>query len=271
MAPGFLINVIPRIAWRISNQHFFWSLVTMVSLWFFSASRALGWRRLYPVSLRYRDAIMRLYIFDQIDIPALYEIYDELYLQGEYDWKLEVDPTTIIDLGAHYGDTTLYYLDRYPSARIIAVDPLPDNVARLQRVALSKPAMSVVNAAVGSSDGEVLFHLTPSTLGASVIKRAKTRSSITVPLKCLDTILAEEGITAPVDLIKFDIEGAEFELFANLDPVKYARAYIGEVHCDFVDTVTQADFVNWFAAYDTTVIPVPGHEGHRFMFRATLK
>lgn len=261
------VSSIPKIAHRISGGSVLHTTRNCLALWYFFLTRKLGWRRLFPVTLQHKDISMRLYLLDGKDIGVVEEVYQELFVEAEYDWKPFDDVTSVIDLGAHYGDTTLYYRHLFPNARIVAMDPIPDNVRRIRR-ACTDSQIYVLEGAVSAEDGKAEFHLTPSTLGASLIKRAKSKHSIVVTKMSLKSILTASGLTAPVDLIKFDIEGGEFDLFASIDPKKYARAYIGEVHCDYVPGSSIEVFLKHFEGFVCTVMPT-GKEGtERYMVRA---
>jgi len=51
----------------------------------------------------------------------------------EYRCLKEVhDASLIVDCGANVGYSTVYFLTRYPRAKVIAVDPDPDNYALLE-------------------------------------------------------------------------------------------------------------------------------------------
>jgi len=149
----------------------------------------------------------------------------------EYSWKLDQDPKVIVDLGAHFGDTALYYHAVYPDAQIIAVEPSPENYARLVRHTKHIPNITTVQAAVGVTDGMMQLHLSNSSLGHSVVQRTSEDKQVAVRQISLPTLYDEHNITK-ADLLKFDIEGAEFELLASLDIEKIAKSYIGELHFD---------------------------------------
>ncbi len=208
---------------------------------------------------------------DTIDIMATEEVYKELFIDKEYIWKPYESVETIIDLGAHFGDTSLYYQLLYPEAKIVAVEPSSENIMRIKKATINYPKITTVTAAAGIKDGEADFHITPSTLGSSLVKRAKSKTSIKVPVMTLDTIFKTAKCTAPVDLIKFDIEGSEFELFSGINPAEYSKAYIGEIHLDFVEGSSVDKFLDSFYGFDCSVIPVEGHEEKRFMFQAVCK
>ena len=163
--------------------------------------------------------------------PMDIAVLREIYLDKEYDWCPIVDPKVIIDLGAHFGDTTLYYHTRFPNARIIAVEPAPESYERLLKNTQNIKNIIPVQAAVTDIDGEITLNLMSSSLGNSLSTRSHTTSSVRVPAMTLRTLLDKQQINF-VDLLKFDIEGAEFTIFGSPNNTQNIKALIGEVHED---------------------------------------
>jgi FkbM family methyltransferase len=135
--------------------------------------------------------------------------------------------STIVDAGAHIGMASILFALRYPTARIIAVEPEPSNFAALLRNTAPYKAITPIQAALWKEDGEV-------TLGASdahpkgafqVIKNGRQR----VRAITMDTLMRETGI-ASIDLLKVDIEGAEIEVFESCPWIGNVRVIAIELH-----------------------------------------
>lgn len=119
-------------------------------------------------------------------------------------------PIHALDLGANIGMFGAWFLARHPDAEVVAYEADPDN-ARIH--ALTTEANSdrvrwrVVAAAAGTSDGEVRFlagNATNSRLAEDSEEGATTVSQ--------EDVIARAG---DADLLKIDIEGAEWELLAD--------------------------------------------------------
>lgn len=98
-----------------------------------------------------------------------------------------------------------------------AFDPTPKSIDWVKRQGF--PSQFVLHEyGVGASDGEVNFYPPEdaSHVSYTMLERASTKSAVTtVPVKRLKTIMAELGHTR-IDLLKMDIEGAEYEVIADL-------------------------------------------------------
>ena len=74
---------------------------------------------------------------------------------GAYDLELPTQPRLILDLGANVGYASVYFALRHPTARVIAVEPEPSNVAVLRRNVAGLPSVAVVEGAVWPHSGRV--------------------------------------------------------------------------------------------------------------------
>lgn len=168
----------------------------------------------------------------------------EIYLDKEYEWFPHGEPKTIIDLGAHFGDTALYYHALFPNARIIAVEPAPETYARLVENTEHILQITALQSAISDTDGEIELHIMPSSLGNSLIQRKGTTNVVRVSSIKLATLLKKYELDG-VDLLKFDIEGAEFPIFSDKEATICSKAYIGEVHEDLAEKTIE-EFKGFF-------------------------
>lgn len=138
----------------------------------------------------------------------------QIFLRGDLDFEVPGDPRTIIDAGANIGLASIYLTQRYPKARIIAVEFEEANFKQLLRNTASYPNIECVHAGLWPTDGRVAVanpeaqkwaHF-PSEVAGDAPAEHSVRA-ISMP-----TLLAERGV-AHVDLLKIDIEGSEYELF----------------------------------------------------------
>jgi len=159
----------------------------------------------------------------------------EVWLAEVYRLPFDLEPRTVIDLGANIGLTSLWLRSNYPVERLVAVEPSASNVAVL-RQNLSAPGATVIHAAIGPVDGTARFaensqsHLGRVGPGGDSVVQVSMR-----------TVLARFPPGVTVDLLKVDIEGFEGELFSgDLTWLERIRSIIIEIHPLVVD---RADLV----------------------------
>lgn len=164
------------------------------------------------------------------------EVMRDIVLDEEYALD-GLDPRTIVDLGANIGTASAWFRDRYPNARIVAVEPDPQTFTKLERNLAGDRAVTLVNAAVTDETGEVeLFH-PPGYSIASSLNAARDdagASSTRVRACTLDELWTELGLDR-VDLLKLDVEGAELDVLAGFTRLDLVGAIIGEAHPDLLE------------------------------------
>jgi FkbM family methyltransferase len=239
-----LFNIIPAFAVAVSTNLLAQS-VLVLQLWYFVLTRKFfSFKNDFAIHFSYNGKEITYYLRHVMDVAVLREVY----VNKEYEWFPVQDPKVIVDLGAHFGDTTLYYHAQFPEACIIAVEPAPENFARLQKHVAGIKNIICLNAAVGSSNGTIKLNIGKSSLGHSVVKRSESDTEIEVPLMTLESILVQAKATH-IDLVKFDIEGAEFDAFRDVSQNKKFTSFIGELHFDLSDNQDIESFQQNFPGF----------------------
>lgn len=254
-----LLRTIPELALVLGAKRPLAVLRILGTLYFFVVSRKLFHTH---TDLPLRVSCMGRDITFFLRYPMDTAVLTEVFVDKEYEWFPVPDPKVIVDLGAHFGDTSLYYHAHFPDATILAVEPSPENYERLVQHVSKIPNIIPIQGAVGTTDGETQLNIVGSGLGHSLVERAGTQSTATVQQFTLGTLFQRHGIKK-ADVVKFDIEGGEYALFKDVKPETYARAYIGEVHPDLVPD--GGDFSKVFSAFETATVPV---DGRRYLIRA---
>lgn len=142
------------------------------------------------------------------DLSILYEIfwqhaYDLPQLQGGAF-------RTVVDVGANVGLAALFFLEKFPVARLICVEPEPANFQLLQRNLRGTCAVAL-QAALAATDGTVKMDSGPAAYNAKVSAETGT---IEVEAIAMPTLLQSQQL-AWVDLLKIDIEDYEQQVFAG--------------------------------------------------------
>ena len=199
------------------------------------------------LALSVEGSNISFFVRDGADISALREIFAE----GEYSFDMlpPVTPRHIADLGAHIGTSVLYFHTIYPQARITAYEPDPENFKLLLKNVSALPQIECVNAAVAGTAGTVLFHQNiGSSTRSSLARLDGSNEGIEVASMRFDDVI-QDG----VDFVKFDIEGAEDELFSAASPedIRKVSRYVGEFH-HYLIPKTNEEFERLFPGFTST-------------------
>ncbi|HXP37115.1 MAG TPA: FkbM family methyltransferase [Solirubrobacteraceae bacterium] len=119
-------------------------------------------------------------------------------------------PLSAVDLGANIGIWGLWLHGRFPVERVVALEPDPENAGKHRRqIELNRLDRSwqLLQAAATLADGPVVFSTGQATTGR--IAEQGERGAVEVQGR--DSFSLLDG----VDLLKVDIEGAEWPLLAD--------------------------------------------------------
>lgn len=139
----------------------------------------------------------------------------EVFSRNDYYVEVESERPLIVDVGACIGDTTLYYKRLYPQARIIAVEPLAENLEILEKNVTenSLESVEIVPAALAAKSGKLTLHVDASGYDwfttVSVYEAGWDGRQKTVPREVRSVTLQELVPTGNIDILKLDIEGME--------------------------------------------------------------
>lgn len=137
--------------------------------------------------------------------------------------------TTLIDVGANIGTTTVPALLSGTFERALAIEPEPDNFSSLRlNVQLNglESRVVAVRAAASDSTGSTRLVLTPGRSGKHRLRgpRDKDSDGVDVPTTTVDDLLQREGISpADVGLLWIDAEGSEDRVLAGATAILDAR------------------------------------------------
>ncbi|MRR22216.1 FkbM family methyltransferase [bacterium] len=159
-----------------------------------------------------------------------FSVLNSIIGKGEYDIEPGFVPGIIVDAGANTGASTLYFRMRFPEARIIAVEPEASNFSLLSRNMEAWPGVQCINAALWFRDGWLSLR-NPSADHYAYQFDEIEGSDTTVRSLSLSTLMADAGAET-IDILKMDIEGAEYQIFShsNTDWLRKVKMVIVELH-----------------------------------------
>ncbi len=165
---------------------------------------ALFLKRKY-LALKYPPLILRE---NSTDI----EVFKSIFIFKELQLPVKIDAQLIIDAGAYTGLSTIYFRDKYPNAKIFAIEPnifnfetLKKNTEHLSNIELLKGALWYKNCnlkIIDPGNGYWGFQTMESD----------EHDKDNIIAYTINDILSKSG-SSTIDILKIDIEGAEKELF----------------------------------------------------------
>lgn len=162
--------------------------------------------------------------------------FDQIFLKKEYDFNVTTPPNIIVDAGANIGLASLYFSNKFPNTRIIAIEPEESNFELLKINV--KPYQNIIPIKAALWHEDKMINLVDPNLGKwGFITQAQDTNQESfgdtvhdVRGMTVDTMMREQGIEH-IDILKMDIEGSEREVFRDPSPwIRKIDALIIELH-----------------------------------------
>lgn len=139
-------------------------------------------------------------------------IFGQVMIDWQYNLPQVDEVRLIVDCGANIGMSALYFARRYPRAKIIAIEPHPDNYAMLLRNTKRVPQIHPVQAAVWPRPTNLKIVDEGRSFASAGVAESPTAESNGVGTVQLRDLVAGNGT---IDILKIDIEGSEKALFED--------------------------------------------------------
>ena len=166
------------------------------------------------------------------------DTFEQIFVGNEYDFLVETQPKVIVDAGANIGLAAIYFANRYPEAKIIAIEPeqsnfelLKENVAPYANIIPLQVALWHKNEEIDLVDpGRGKWGFITQNKESEKNPSETPQSAIchTVKAITVDRLMDEYALDR-INILKIDIEGAEKEVFSD------TASWIDKVDCIVVE------------------------------------
>jgi FkbM family methyltransferase len=166
------------------------------------------------------------------DVPTC----EQVFINQEYDFLVERPPSVIVDAGANIGLASIYFANKYPTAKILAIEPEDSNFRLLKLNTHPYSNITPIQAALWDKNEEInLVDPGAGKWGFMTEMRNPAREAgsdicHTVTAMSLDKIIKDYNLEN-IDILKIDIEGAEKEVFSDSSAwIEKVTSIIIELH-----------------------------------------
>ncbi len=189
------------------------------------------------IRLRFEGESLPCVITHYSDIQVLQQVF----VWEQYKLDSHLDPWVIFDAGSNSGFSVLYFRIRHPHARIFALEPDSAAFTKLQINTRNRPGIIARRVALAGADESRAFYRSSQSWASSLLPSENWTSPDEaapvdqvredVEARTLRSLMADFGVKR-VDLLKLDVEGAEWEILPQLMQMQSIGAVLGELHWD---------------------------------------
>jgi FkbM family methyltransferase len=162
-------------------------------------------------------------------------LINEIFLNNEYYFKCDNKTPFIIDCGSNIGISILYFKYLYPNCEIIGFEANPYTYEVLQKNVFQNDLKNVKinNLALSNSKSELKFYIDESNYGSLTGSINSNRGGKKELIVNADKLSNYINNIDTIDLVKMDVEGAEFNIINDLfneNLISKVNQYIIEYH-----------------------------------------
>lgn len=185
------------------------------------------------------------------DLPT----FDQVFMNQDYDFRTSKPPEVIVDAGSNIGLATIWFANKYPNAKIIAIEPEKSNFEMLKKNIAPYSNTIPVQAALWHKNEEI--NLIDPGLGKWGFMTEMKNPSESLPGTTCHTVqgmtiakIMQDFNVEKIDILKMDIEGAEKEVFIDSSSwISKVNSIIIELH-ERMKTGCNRSFYNGSNGFD---------------------
>jgi FkbM family methyltransferase len=201
------------------------------------------------------------YVHTYVNVPTLtlsnsipyHNNYIEYFVHKKYSKWLNRSYKTVVDAGANVGVFSSYMLMNEYAKHIIAIDCDKKALVDLQRNFKHNTNVTVIPRALHSSTEPITFYHSPENpVISSTLSPDKLESHIAgikgnvmeiVPTTTIPELVSAYG---EIDLLKIDVEGAEYDIILNTDASAFDNINNMFVECHFFEIDYKQKYIALF-------------------------
>jgi FkbM family methyltransferase len=141
--------------------------------------------------------------------------------EDKFKWIQDMSIKTVIDVGAHAGESAMQFHELFPNAKIYSFEPLHDCFVKLNAAMKNVPNFKSFNLALGDKEGTLDIHRSEWSQSSSLLKMANLHKEAfpfssgeileTIQISTIDNVAKELDLEDNV-LLKIDVQGYEHKV-----------------------------------------------------------
>lgn len=170
-----------------------------------------------------------------------YLVFEQIFTYKAYEMKTNINPNIIIDCGANIGLTSIYFSNKYPNSKIIAIEPERSNYEMMLKN--TQNYSNIVCLQKGIWKKSCFLEIMDESVSNWEFMVKETDAKTDISAISIPDLIKEYEISQ-IDILKIDIEGSEKEIFEDHPEawLPFVNILIVELHDRYKEGCSQALF-----------------------------
>ena len=143
-----------------------------------------------------------------------FAVLDQIFVYEDYKFPIDFEPQLIIDGGAYGGYSSVFFANRFPKAKIIAIEPEASNFKLLKENTRNYKNIDLINAGIWNKPAYLRIKDIGLGHWGFMVEEVTDSEEFSFKAVTIGKILKRSGYKE-IDILKLDIEGSEKEVFSN--------------------------------------------------------
>lgn len=141
-------------------------------------------------------------------------VFNQIFLDGNYDLPIRLKPKLIIDGGAYIGLSTIFFANKFPDAKIIAVEPNSSNFTLLKENTVNYPNIKLINSGIWNKKALLKIRNASRSHWETEVEETPNIQEESFEAVTMGELLICSGFKE-IDILKLDVEGSEKIIFSS--------------------------------------------------------
>ena len=141
-------------------------------------------------------------------------VFGMIFNDRGYQCDVDFEPKVIVDCGANIGLAAVYFKNRFPNAKVIAVEPEKENFELMVKNLEQYPDVHCLRSGVWGKDANLVVEDIGNGNWGWVVREVDAPGANTIPAVSIGKIMEMYNLTG-IDILKIDIEGSEVDVFSR--------------------------------------------------------
>ena len=154
----------------------------------------------YPIKLRSKTS----------DLPT----FESIFLYEEYKFPIDFQPKLVIDGGAHVGYSSIFFANKFPEAKIVAIEPETSNYELLKENCCNYKNIELLNVGIWNKSTYLKIKDVDTGTSGFIVEEVSSNEDFSLRAMTIKEIIKLSDLSE-IGILKLNVEGSEKAIFSS--------------------------------------------------------